>query len=383
MNKFQNVRMFILLILLFMTTFSYAMIEGGAGSWFLFYSLLPLEFYYLMIVLYPFKKVKVTHTLSNKVTVPNQMIDVTVIIQMPFYFPFFYFVVTDECTSIQLKRPLKHRFICYPWTGKIMKQTYSIELNKRGEYSFNSVHLLISDPFGWLKREVILQTKGTLIVYPKHYPLSNWYVKNVNHDLSKGRLFQEEDRQSVASIREYVPGDRLNMIDFKASARTGIWKTKEFDSLGNDEVWLVFDQREENGSTFEEMLAFFFSLTVSLAKTNPTLMFVNGKWLKKEGSLLPESFLYELAKAQSIDNKTWLRSFGQQSQFQGNRIIFITHELKDGDVEWLKMQQNRASIFLYFINQTDASFLHIKNHQSFVTLQIPYVLVPKRKEEEK
>jgi uncharacterized protein (DUF58 family) len=45
----------------------------------------------------------------------------------------------------------------------------------------------------------------------------------------------------IATVREYVHGDSLNQIHWLSTARTGQLMSKEFDSGGTGDVWVVLD----------------------------------------------------------------------------------------------------------------------------------------------
>ena len=57
-QKFKEVWKLIILLLLILITFSYAMFQGGFVSWFLFYSFLPFALYALGLALYSIKDIK-------------------------------------------------------------------------------------------------------------------------------------------------------------------------------------------------------------------------------------------------------------------------------------------------------------------------------------
>ncbi|WP_062197196.1 DUF58 domain-containing protein [Massilibacterium senegalense] len=382
MSRGKRVQLLFLLGLLFIGTFSYAMIAGGKASWFIFYSFLPLEVYILLIIVYPFQKVKTHHHFSTTITVPEQSFEVTLELTMPIYFPFFYIIVTDRYTSHVLRRPVKHRFIGYPWLGQTIRITYMVEMSKRGEYTFDEVEMLVSDPFGWLRRTIPLKTTEVVTVYPKLQPLHHWGEQQIRSNRSKGRASMEKDRYSIVGNREYVLGDRLNRIDFKASARTGEWKTKEFDNRGSQVLTVVLDQRIANGEEFEEILSFFFSIVATLSKMNQVQMLLNGKWMTETGASFSPVFLHELAKAQSISSPAWISSLEKYPLAQKNSMLVVTHQLFPADLAWVKKQAQTTVLFVYFVGKTEAE-LELMWKKELALLRIPYVCVPTGKEEAK
>lgn len=112
----------------------------------------------------------------------------------------------------------------------------------RGEFLLGPVTVITSDPFGLFQSPRRLGTTEALIVYPR--------VVDVRHVLlpvgylSGGDAQRQITRQittNASSIREYVPGDSMNRIHWRSTARLGDLMVKEFEINPLVDIWLFAD----------------------------------------------------------------------------------------------------------------------------------------------
>ncbi|MBN1632237.1 MAG: DUF58 domain-containing protein, partial [Thermoleophilia bacterium] len=100
-----------------------------------------------------------------------------------------------------------------------------------------------------------------LIVYPRTYPLAELGIRSLSHLGEVGaetRMFDDPSR--LMGVREYVPGDSLRRIHWKASARSRALQLKLFEYTTDHKVavFLAVD-------TFSEQSPDDFELGVSTA----------------------------------------------------------------------------------------------------------------------
>lgn len=105
------------------------------------------------------------------------------------------------------------------WYERI-RWRYRVEVVSRGEYSIGPAKMESGDPFGFFRSRMIVSRIDTLIVYPRVYPLDEIGIPPARPlgDIRGGlEIFPDPSRP--AGIREYVRGDPLKTIDWKATAR--------------------------------------------------------------------------------------------------------------------------------------------------------------------
>src|SRR5574342_702340 len=98
----KKVWKFILLLILILLTFSYAMFQGGFVSWFLFYSFLPFAIYCMALSFYSLNELEVSRILPKIDFNAGEVLQVTVKVKRAKVFPLFFLLIEDN-----LDEPLK------------------------------------------------------------------------------------------------------------------------------------------------------------------------------------------------------------------------------------------------------------------------------------
>ena len=108
---------------------------------------------------------------------------------------------------------------------KVLKVSFKI--NERGEYSVSPITIEGSDPFNLFSWKIILRDACTLIIYPSIHRLKWSPGKGIPGGPIRTSNKIYEDVSRIGSIRNYIPGDDIRRIHWKASAKAGELRTKE------------------------------------------------------------------------------------------------------------------------------------------------------------
>lgn len=115
-------------------------------------------------------------------------------------------------------------------------------LIKRGVFKLGPTTLISGDPFGLFIVKKHFKQSSEILVYPRVEDIDQFPGPAgllPGGDALKRRTHQVTPNS--ASIREYLPGDALNRIDWKSSARTDKLMVKEFELDPLAEVWIFVD----------------------------------------------------------------------------------------------------------------------------------------------
>ena len=129
------------------------------------------------------------------------------------------------------------------WYHRI-KRVYPLKCTKRGYFSFGPTRVQSGDYFRFRVQQMEVGDSVSLVVYPRIVSLDKLGIPSRDPfgDIRVRRhLFQDPVR--AASIREYVPGDPLKKINWKATARTGTLQTKVFEHTTSTDMAIFFDVR--------------------------------------------------------------------------------------------------------------------------------------------
>ena len=107
---------------------------------------------------------------------------------------------------------------------------YQLDCNRRGYYQIGPLMLETGDLFGLHRRWRILTEPMFLLVYPKVVPLAGYDIAS-RRPIGEVRLSHRlyEDPTRVAGVRKYQPGDPLNRVHWRATARTGSLHSKVYE----------------------------------------------------------------------------------------------------------------------------------------------------------
>ena len=120
-------------------------------------------------------------------------------------------------------------------------------LTKRGSFRLGPTKIRSGDPFGMFVTEKIFPSENKLIVLP--------YIEEINSFIEPpgyiqgGRAIRQKSLEATSfasGVREYQPGDPLNRIHWKSSARKEKYMVKEFDQDPHGDIWLIIDGNAES-----------------------------------------------------------------------------------------------------------------------------------------
>ena len=124
---------------------------------------------------------------------------------------------------------------------------YTLEARKRGYYAVGPLSISTEDLFGLGQRVVKEVPAQFITVYPKIVPLANVKIPSRS---PQGTLRHHqplfEDPTRVFGKREYVAGDSLRRVDWKATAMTGRMQVKLFEPSISLETMIFLNLNAED-----------------------------------------------------------------------------------------------------------------------------------------
>ncbi len=117
--------------------------------------------------------------------------------------------------------------------GKHARISYSVIPLRRGKHTVGPVELIVSDMLGLFEMRRLLPVTDQVLVLPRPVPLPN----RIWEGGGRGRAHQVATRSQQQGegtdwhgTREYVPGDPLRRINWRATARHQQWHVQEFET---------------------------------------------------------------------------------------------------------------------------------------------------------
>ena len=133
------------------------------------------------------------------------------------------------------------------WYYRITRR-YPVKCMKRGVFEFGPGLITSGDPFGFFRNSQETSQTDRLTVYPRILPLESLGIPS-RHPFGDLRLKRHlyEDPVQVMTTRDYVSGDPLKRIHWKASAHTGRLQSKIFEHSTTMDLALFLDTRTAGG----------------------------------------------------------------------------------------------------------------------------------------
>lgn len=154
----------------------------------------------------------------------------------------------------------------------------------RGHHTITHVVIASVFPFNFFSRYRKIPKDLALIVYPRlqrcnlsHFPASQTRWKG---DASSDVPGYDSD---IISIRDYVFGDPMKYISWKATAKTGRLKTKELSAIESPNVLIDFDRLEKQD--LEQTISCVTYMVVKLIQLGTAVgLLIDGETYKPESS---------------------------------------------------------------------------------------------------
>lgn len=253
--------LFVLFVLV--STFVFAMFQGGIVSWTIFYIILPFTIYSLLLFFYPMSRMVVERTIRTPRVQNGEKLIVSLSIKRKDRFPLLYTVASEQWAEpeivISAGEKLNRLFVF--GFRKEVEWEYEIEKISRGEHILQGVKVEISDFFGWLRKTRFIDVENTILVFPK---MNDIHYVPFNTQYDQGTMASPlnivKDTTMATGVRNYQSGDRVTWIHWKSFARTQTLMTKEFEDRRSQELFIIMDGRESK--MFEELV----ELTASIVK---------------------------------------------------------------------------------------------------------------------
>ena len=159
----------------------------------------------------------------------------------------------------------------------------SLKARRRGRIELAGLTLARTDPLGLVRGIARLRAPGRVVVLPKRYRLPALALPGRRRFQQGGVTLATSvgDSEEFVGLREYRPGDPLQKVHWKSTARTGTPIVKEYQDEFFERHALVLDTSSVRGEdpAFEEAVAIAasFVYAIDTRECLLDLLFVGGE----------------------------------------------------------------------------------------------------------
>ncbi|WP_312398141.1 DUF58 domain-containing protein [Chryseobacterium sp.] len=189
-----------------------------------------------------------------KVDVKNNYgfkINVKIIDEIPFQFQKRDFVISKQIDS-----------------GKNTYFQYILEPKERGEYSFGSLNIYVESPIGLVSKRFRFQKDASLASYPSFIHLRKYELMAVQSEFLLGgikKIRKLGHTMEFEQIKEYVPGDDIRTINWKATSKTNRLMVNQFQDEKSQRIFMLIDTGRTMKMPFKGLSLLDYSINATMA----------------------------------------------------------------------------------------------------------------------
>jgi len=168
----------------------------------------------------------------------------------------------------------------FQWHAKIPVHTtyeyvYSVRPVERGEYHFGRLHLFASSPLRILSKRYSVDQQQTVAVYPSYIQMRKYEFLAFGNKLNAAGLKKIRrlgHTMEFEQIKNYIPGDDVRTINWKATAKTGSLMINQFQDEKSQPIYSIIDTSRAMKMPFEGLKLLDYAINSALAFSNIALI---------------------------------------------------------------------------------------------------------------
>jgi uncharacterized protein (DUF58 family) len=152
---------------------------------------------------------------------------------------------------------------------------YALRPVKRGEYSFGALHVYVHTSLGLLMRRYTFDEQRMVPVYPSFLQMRKYQLLAISNRLSEigvKKIRRVGHSMEFEQIRDYVKGDDIRTLNWKATARRGQLMVNGYSDEKSQQVYCLIDKGRAMRMPFAGMSLLDHAINASLVLCNTALI---------------------------------------------------------------------------------------------------------------
>ena len=153
-------------------------------------------------------------------------------------------------------------------TGKNVLLEYILEPKERGEYSFGNLNIFIKSRVGLVSRRFTFQKDATLSSYPSFIHLRKYELMALQNEFLLGgikKIRKLGHTMEFEQIKEYVPGDDVRTINWKATSKRNVLMVNQFQDEKSQRIYMLIDKGRTMQMPFNGLSLLDYSINATMA----------------------------------------------------------------------------------------------------------------------
>ncbi|KUJ50277.1 DUF58 domain-containing protein [Chryseobacterium sp. JAH] len=152
--------------------------------------------------------------------------------------------------------------------GKNALFQYILEPKERGEYNFGALNIFASSPLGFMSKRFTFQRDAFLPAYPSFIHLRKYELMALQNEFLLGgikKIRKLGHTMEFEQIKEYIPGDDVRTINWKATSKTNRLMVNQFQDEKAQRVFMLIDKGRTMKMPFKELSLLDYSINATMA----------------------------------------------------------------------------------------------------------------------
>jgi uncharacterized protein (DUF58 family) len=219
-----------------------------------------------------------SHTVAANRILPERFSNgdenrITIFVQNQFPFKLATRLI-DELPDQFQKRDFRMDLTLAP--GEKHQIAYTLRPTERGEYMFYNLNVFIRSPLGLVVKRIITPSEQMVKVYPSYFALRHYELLAYSNNLSeagKKKIRKIGHSLEFEQIKEYVTGDDIRSINWKATARKGgQLMVNNYADERSQQVYCIIDKGRVMKMPFKGMSLLDYAINATLILTRVALI---------------------------------------------------------------------------------------------------------------
>lgn len=256
------------IIFLFLLAFFFPMFYSA--SWYLLFVLLTFTVIDVILLFAAGNNVTGTRNTPEKLSNGDEN-DVTIYLQNKYSFPIWVKVI-DEIPFQFQKRDFEVKRKINAQEKDSFK--YFLRPTERGEYLFGKLNIYVASPLRLISKRFIYEDQKMVPTYPSYVQLRKYDLMAFsNHLFQYGlkKIRRIGHTMEFEQIKEYVQGDDLRTINWKATAKKNQLMVNQYQDEKSQNVYMVIDKGRVMKMPFDGLSLLDYAINATLVLSNVIL----------------------------------------------------------------------------------------------------------------
>ena len=171
-----------------------------------------------------------------------------------------------QARDFNIKRQLK--------ASSVSEIEYKLRPVERGEYHFGKLNIYVTSVFGLIARRFIYDDMAMVPTYPSFMQLRKYdllAISNNLHQYGIKKIRKIGHTMEFEQIKDYVLGDDLRTINWKATAKRNQLMVNQFQDEKSQPIYSIIDKGRVMKMPFDELTLLDYAINASLVISNVAL----------------------------------------------------------------------------------------------------------------